>query len=127
MTGAVIARAPLASAAEVRDAVENARAAQPGWAAVNPQRRARVFMKFLELVGREMDTLADLLAREHGKTIADARGDIQRGLEVVEFCVGAPYLLKGGFTDSAGPASTSIRCASRSASPPELRPSISRR
>ncbi|CAJ0880589.1 malonate-semialdehyde dehydrogenase (acetylating) / methylmalonate-semialdehyde dehydrogenase [freshwater sediment metagenome] len=103
MTGAVIARAPLASAAEVRAAVENAREAQPGWAAVNPQRRARVFMKFLELVGREMDALADLLAREHGKTIADARGDIQRGLEVVEFCVGAPYLLKGGFTDSAGP------------------------
>ena len=50
-----------------------------------------------------MDALAELLAREHGKTIADARGDIQRGLEVVEFCVGAPYLLKGGFTDSAGP------------------------
>jgi malonate-semialdehyde dehydrogenase (acetylating)/methylmalonate-semialdehyde dehydrogenase len=103
MTGAVIARAPLAGAAEVRAAVENAREAQPGWAAVNPQRRARVFMKFLELVGREMDALAELLAREHGKTIADARGDIQRGLEVVEFCVGAPYLLKGGFTDSAGP------------------------
>lgn len=103
MTGAVAARAPLASAAEVRAAVENARAAQPGWAAINPQRRARVLMKFLELATGEMDALAALLAREHGKTIADARGDIQRGLEVVEFCVGAPYLLKGGFTDSAGP------------------------
>jgi malonate-semialdehyde dehydrogenase (acetylating) / methylmalonate-semialdehyde dehydrogenase len=103
MTGAVIARAPLASAAEVRAAVESARAAQPGWAAVNPQRRARVLMRFLELATREMDRLAEGLAREHGKTIADARGDIQRGLEVVEFCVGAPYLLKGGFTDSAGP------------------------
>ncbi len=103
MTGAVIARAPLASAAEVRAAVENARASQPGWSAINPQRRARVLMKFLELATREMDALAELLAQEHGKTIADARGDIQRGLEVVEFCVGAPYLLKGGFTDSAGP------------------------
>jgi malonate-semialdehyde dehydrogenase (acetylating)/methylmalonate-semialdehyde dehydrogenase len=103
MTGAVIARGPLAGAREVRAAVENARAAQPGWAAMNPQRRARIFMKFLELAGREMESLAQLLAREHGKTIADARGDIQRGLEVVEFCVAAPHLLKGGFTDSAGP------------------------
>ncbi|GLI91879.1 CoA-acylating methylmalonate-semialdehyde dehydrogenase [Methylocystis echinoides] len=103
MTGSVIARAPLAGAREVRAAVENARAAQPGWAAMNPQRRARIFMKFLELAGREMDSLAQLLAREHGKTLADARGDIQRGLEVVEFCVAAPHLLKGGFTDSAGP------------------------
>ncbi|MEK4035582.1 CoA-acylating methylmalonate-semialdehyde dehydrogenase [Methylocystis sp. IM3] len=103
MTGAVIGRAPLASRAEVGAAVENARAAQPAWAATNPQRRARVLMKFLELTWREMDSLAMLLAREHGKTIADARGDVQRGLEVVEFCVGAPYLLKGGFTDSAGP------------------------
>ncbi|MGJ0507347.1 MAG: CoA-acylating methylmalonate-semialdehyde dehydrogenase [Methylocystis sp.] len=103
MTGAVIGRAPLAGAADVRAAVENARAAQPGWAAVNPQRRARVLMKFLELATRDLDALAEGLAREHGKTLADARGDIQRGLEVVEFCVGAPYLLKGGFTDSAGP------------------------
>lgn len=103
MTGAVMARVPLAGPDVVREAVESARAAQPGWAATNPQRRARVLMKFLEIVSREMDALAALLAREHGKTIADARGDIQRGLEVVEFCVGAPHLLKGGFTDSAGP------------------------
>ena len=80
MTGEVISRVPLASAAEVRAAVENARAAQGAWAAVNPQRRARVFMKFVELLNRDMDALAELLAREHGKTIPDARGDIQRGL-----------------------------------------------
>jgi malonate-semialdehyde dehydrogenase (acetylating)/methylmalonate-semialdehyde dehydrogenase len=103
MTGAVTGRVSLATPAEVRAAVENARAAQPAWAATNPQRRARVLMKFLELVAGEMDALAMRLAREHGKTIADARGDIQRGLEVVEFCIGAPHLLKGGFTDSAGP------------------------
>jgi malonate-semialdehyde dehydrogenase (acetylating)/methylmalonate-semialdehyde dehydrogenase len=60
-------------------------------------------MKFLELVQRDYDSLAELLAREHGKTIADARGDIQRGLEVVEFCIGAPHLMKGEFTDGAGP------------------------
>jgi malonate-semialdehyde dehydrogenase (acetylating)/methylmalonate-semialdehyde dehydrogenase len=101
-TGAVTARAPLASSREVLEATENARAAQPGWAATNPQRRARVLFKFLDLVAREMDSLAALLSREHGKTIADSRGDIQRGIEVVEFAAGAPHLLKGDFTDSAG-------------------------
>jgi malonate-semialdehyde dehydrogenase (acetylating)/methylmalonate-semialdehyde dehydrogenase len=103
MTGEVASRVPLATKAEVRAAVENAMAAQPAWAATNPQRRARVMMKFLELVNREYDSLAEILAREHGKTIADAKGDIQRGLEVVEFCIGAPHLLKGEFTDGAGP------------------------
>ncbi|MCC3244824.1 CoA-acylating methylmalonate-semialdehyde dehydrogenase [Methylocystis sp. WRRC1] len=102
MTGSVAALAPLASKAEVRAAVENAIAAQPAWAAVNPQRRARVLMKFLELVSRETDSLATLLAREHGKTIADAKGDIQRGVEVIEFALGVPHLMKGEYTDSAG-------------------------
>ena len=103
MTGEVQARVALASAAEVRAAVENAKAAQPAWGATNPQRRARVLMKFLELVHAEYDQLAELLALEHGKTIPDAKGDIQRGLEVVEFCIGSPHLLKGEFTDGAGP------------------------
>ncbi|HYG87233.1 MAG TPA: aldehyde dehydrogenase family protein, partial [Azospirillum sp.] len=103
MTGEVAARVPLASKAEVRAAVENAKAAQPAWAATNPQRRARVMMKFLDLVQREYDELALLLAREHGKTVADAKGDIQRGLEVVEFACGIPHLLKGEYTEGAGP------------------------
>nr|WP_306266899.1 CoA-acylating methylmalonate-semialdehyde dehydrogenase [Pararhizobium sp. IMCC3301] len=103
MTGEVQGRVALASAAEVDAAIANAKAAQPAWAAVNPQRRARVMMKFLELVQRDYDELAELLAREHGKTIPDARGDIQRGLEVVEFCTGIPHLLKGEFTEGAGP------------------------
>jgi malonate-semialdehyde dehydrogenase (acetylating)/methylmalonate-semialdehyde dehydrogenase len=103
MTGEVASRVPLASAAEVRRAVESAKAAQPAWAAVNPQRRARVLMKFVELLNRDMKSLADLLAREHGKTIPDARGDIQRGLEVVEFAIGIPHLMKGEYTDGAGP------------------------
>ncbi|HEY8566342.1 MAG TPA: CoA-acylating methylmalonate-semialdehyde dehydrogenase [Beijerinckiaceae bacterium] len=103
MDGAVIGRVALASRAEMRAAVENAAAAQPAWAAVNPQRRARVMMAFLGLLNREMDALADLLAREHGKTIADAKGDIQRGLEVVEFCCGIPQLQKGEYTEGAGP------------------------
>ena len=83
MTGEVRAKVAFASKAEVAAAVENAKAAQPAWAATNPQRRARVLMKFLELANRDYDKLADCLAREHGKTVADAKGDIQRGLEVV--------------------------------------------
>ena len=103
MTGEVRARVALASKAEVRAAVENAKAAQPAWAATNPQRRARVMMKFLELVQKEYDSLAELLAREHGKTIPDAKGDIQRGLEVVEYAIGAPQMMKGEYTEGAGP------------------------
>lgn len=103
MTGEVQAKVALATRAELRAAVENAKAAQPAWAATNPQRRARVLMKFLELVHRDYDKIADVLAREHGKTVPDAKGDIQRGLEVVEFALGIPHLLKGEYTDSAGP------------------------
>jgi malonate-semialdehyde dehydrogenase (acetylating) / methylmalonate-semialdehyde dehydrogenase len=103
MTGEVMGRVALASKDELRQAVENAKAAQVAWAATNPQRRARVMVKFLDLVAREMDALAELLAREHGKTIPDAKGDIQRGVEVVEFACGIPHLLKGEFTEGAGP------------------------
>src|SRR5579864_9203471 len=103
MTGDVQAKVALASKAEVRAAVENARAAQGEWAATNPQRRARVMMKFLELAQRDYDKLADVLAREHGKTVPDAKGDIQRGLEVVEFAIGIPHLMKGEYTEGAGP------------------------
>src|SRR4051812_21833145 len=91
MTGEVIGKVALASKGELRVAVENASAAQPSWAATNPQRRARVMMRFLDLIAKENDALAELLAREHGKTIADAKGDIQRGVEVVEFCTGIPH------------------------------------
>ena len=103
MTGEVISKIPLASKAEVRAAVENSLAAQPAWAATNPQRRARVMMKFLQLIERDLEELADILAREHGKTIPDAKGDIQRGVEVVEFACGIPHLMKGEYTDGAGP------------------------
>jgi len=103
MTGDVIAQVALASKAELRQAVENAREAQAAWGATNPQRRARVMMKFLELIAKEMESLADLLAREHGKTIPDAKGDIQRGVEVVEFACGIPHLMKGEYTEGAGP------------------------
>ncbi|KRE18180.1 methylmalonate-semialdehyde dehydrogenase [Bosea sp. Root381] len=103
MDGSVIGKVALASTSELDQAVQNAAEAQPKWAAVNPQRRARVLMKFLDLIAQNNDELADLLAREHGKTIPDAKGDIQRGVEVVEFCLGIPNLMKGEFTDGAGP------------------------
>ncbi len=103
MTGEVQGRVALASAAEVRAAVENAKAAQPKWAATNPQRRARVFMKFLELVHAEYDSQAEMHAMENGKTIPHAKVDINLGLDVIEFCIGSPHLLKGEFTDGAGP------------------------
>ena len=97
------ARVPLASKEEMAKAVAIAAAAQPAWAATNPQRRARVMMKYVELLNRDMDKLAEALSREHGKTLPDAAGDVQRGLEVIEYCIGAPQLLKGEYTDGAGP------------------------
>ncbi|WP_410598589.1 CoA-acylating methylmalonate-semialdehyde dehydrogenase [Amycolatopsis sp. lyj-90] len=101
-TGAVQARVPLASATEVAAVVADAAQAQLEWARWNPQKRARVLLKFVDLVRAEEDSLARLLSSEHGKTVPDARGDIQRGLEVVEFAIGIPHLLKGEYSDSAG-------------------------
>ncbi|MEE2860654.1 MAG: CoA-acylating methylmalonate-semialdehyde dehydrogenase [Pseudomonadota bacterium] len=102
-TGEVQARLSLATKAELDHAVERAAEAQVAWGATNPQRRARVMMEFVRLINRDMDKMAEVLSSEHGKTFPDAKGDIQRGLEVIEFCIGAPHLLKGEFTDSAGP------------------------
>src|ERR671924_522596 len=103
-TGEVQAKVAFAAKAEVEQAIANAETAQPAWAATNPQRRARVLFKFLELVQAEYDDLARLLSSEHGKTFTDSKGDIQRGLEVVEFACGIPQLLKGEYTEGAGPA-----------------------
>ncbi len=103
-TGEVQAKVALADKADTEQAIANAAAAQPEWAATNPQRRARVMFKFLELIQKEYDDLARLLSSEHGKVFADAKGDIQRGLEVVEFACGIPHLLKGEYSESAGPA-----------------------
>jgi len=102
-TGEVSAKVAFAKHAEVEHAIAVAAAAQPGWGAMNPQRRARVLFKFLELVKKEFEELAQLLSSEHGKVIEDARGDIQRGIEVVEFACGVPHLMKGEFTSGAGP------------------------
>ncbi len=101
-TGQVQAQVPLASAAEVGAAVEIAGRAQREWASWNPQRRGRVLMRFVDLVNENIEELATLLSLEHGKTLPDAKGDIQRGVEVIEFCIGAPHLLKGSYTEGAG-------------------------
>ena len=102
-TGEVQAKVALASDAELNHAIAEAAKAQVAWAATNPQRRARVMMAFGALINANMDKLAELVSREHGKTLPDARGDVQRGLEVVEVCMGAPAMLKGEYMDSAGP------------------------
>ncbi len=102
-TGEVQYQCPMASVAETTAAIEDAAAAQVAWGATNPQKRARVMMAMVGLMNRDMDKLAEALSREHGKTIPDAKGDLQRGLEVIEYCIGAPQMLKGEFTDSAGP------------------------
>ena len=102
-TGEVQAQVALASKADLDAAVDLAAIAQVKWGATNPQRRARVMMDFVRLLNRDMEKLAQVLSSEHGKTVPDAKGDIQRGLEVMEYCIGAPQMLKGEFTDSAGP------------------------
>lgn len=101
-TGAVQTRVSLASKAETDAAVRSALEIQPEWAIMNPQRRARILFRFKELLEREMDDLALLLSREHGKVIEDSKGDIQRGLEVIEFACGIPHLQKGEYTEGAG-------------------------
>ena len=101
-TGEVQARVQLATEAEMDRAVQSAAKAFEEWSTVNPQRRARVMFEFKRLVERDMNQLAEMLSSEHGKVIADAKGDIQRGLEVVEFACGIPHALKGEYTYGAG-------------------------
>ncbi|PXA73797.1 methylmalonate-semialdehyde dehydrogenase (CoA acylating) [Caulobacter sp. D4A] len=102
-TGEVQARVQFATDAEIDAAVQAAAKAQIGWAATNPQRRARVMFEFKRLIERDMNALAEILSSEHGKVIADSKGDIQRGLEVIEFACGIPHILKGEYTEGAGP------------------------
>lgn len=102
-TGEIQAKVPLATPEEMDAIIAQAAEAQVAWAATNPQRRARVMMKFADLINEHMDELAELVSREHGKTLPDARGDVQRGLEVVEVCMGAPNMLKGEYMNDGGP------------------------
>src|SRR5487761_2678650 len=100
--GEITARVALASAAEVDHAVGIATRAFPAWAAMPPLRRARVMFKLRDLLERDRARLSAAITTEHGKVLSDADGEVQRGLEVVEFACGIPHLLKGEFTESVG-------------------------
>ena len=101
-TGAVQARVSLASQATVEQAIAAAQAAFPAWAAQSSLRRARVMFKFKELLDQHHDELASLITREHGKVFSDAKGEVTRGIEIVEFACGAPSLLQTSFSDNIG-------------------------
>ncbi|WP_420868187.1 CoA-acylating methylmalonate-semialdehyde dehydrogenase [Collimonas pratensis] len=101
-TGAVVAQVALASAKEVEQAVADALAAFPAWSETSPLRRARIMFKFKELLEQNHDKLAALITREHGKVFSDAKGEVVRGIEVVEFACGIPHLLKTSHTDNIG-------------------------
>lgn len=99
-TGEVHAQVPLANADEVRAAIQAAEAAFPAWEATAPAKRAAVMFKYRELLYAHADEIAELVSREHGKTLDDAKGELARGIEVVEFACGVPHLLKGEHSDS---------------------------
>jgi malonate-semialdehyde dehydrogenase (acetylating)/methylmalonate-semialdehyde dehydrogenase len=101
-TGAVIRRVPFCNAADVDAAVKSAAAALPEWGATPLLRRARVLQKYLQLLQAHQQELARLVTEEHGKTLPDAMGSVQRGIEVVEFACGLPHLLKGEHSENVG-------------------------
>ena len=101
-TGDVTAQVPLASVDEVRAAIQSSADALPGWAATPPARRTQVLFKFRELLIARTDELAELLSAEHGKTLPDAKGELGRGIEVVEFACGIPQALKGEYSENVG-------------------------
>ena len=101
-TGAVVRRVPFCDAADIDAAVSAAKAAFPKWKKTPALRRARILMRYRELIDSHRDELAQLVTEEHGKTLEDARGSVQRGLEVVEFAMGIPHLLKGEHSNEVG-------------------------
>src|SRR5579863_1742384 len=107
--GEVAAQVALASAKDVDAAVANAKHAFPAWAARPPLARARVLFKYKDLLEQNLARIAETIGAEHGKTLADAAGEVMRGIEVVEFACGIPHLMKGEFTENAG---TNVDCSS---------------
>ena len=101
-TGEVKRRVPLDGTAELEQAVAAATAAFPEWSNLPPLRRARVLFRFRDLLEKNADRLAAVITSEHGKVLDDAKGEVMRGLEVVEFATGIPHLLKGEFTEQVG-------------------------
>ena len=101
-TGEVESKVALASTSDVDKAVEAAKKTLPEWSETPPIQRARILFKYKQLIEENIDELADLVGREHGKTLTDAKGSVTRGLEVVEFACGIPHLLKGEYTEQVG-------------------------
>src|SRR6185503_21026701 len=101
-TGEVVRRVPFCNDADIDAAVQSAKAAFPGWKRTPVLRRARILMRYKELVEKNRDDLAKLVTEEHGKTLVDAAGSVQRGLEVVEFAMGIPHLIKGEVSEEVG-------------------------
>jgi malonate-semialdehyde dehydrogenase (acetylating)/methylmalonate-semialdehyde dehydrogenase len=101
-TGQVALRVALASAGETRAAIQAAQAALAAWSETPPLRRARILFRFKALLDAHIDELARIITAEHGKVLSDARGEVTRGIEVVEFACGIPHLLKGEFSESVG-------------------------
>ena len=101
-TGEVVAQVPLGSGADIDAALKAATAALPGWADTTPLRRARILFKYKELLEKNADEIAALITHEHGKVLSDAKGELTRGIEVVEFACGIPHLLKGEYSDQVG-------------------------
>ncbi|MCC3329889.1 CoA-acylating methylmalonate-semialdehyde dehydrogenase [Nocardia abscessus] len=100
-TGAVTGRVVLANVADTRAAIDSAAAAFPAWRDTSLARRTQILFRFRELLNERKDELARLITAEHGKVVADATGEVSRGLEVVEFACGIPHLLQGGYTENA--------------------------
>ena len=111
-TGAVSAKLSMASAAETVAAIDAAQAAFPAWSATPALRRARIMFKFKALLDEHANDLAKAISLEHGKTISDARGEVTRGIEVVEFSCGTPHLLKGDFNETLARVLTPTACTS---------------
>ena len=101
-TGVVVRTVPFCNEADVDAAVQSAKAAFPGWRKTPALRRARVLMRYRDLIEQHRDELAALITEEHGKTLVDAGGSVQRGLEVVEFAMGIPHLMKGEHSEEVG-------------------------
>jgi len=101
-TGKIISRVPFAAKSDVNKAAAKAKKAFAGWSQTPPMRRARVMFRFLELLNKNADALANIVSTEHGKVTIDAQGEVQRGIEIVEYATGIPNLLKGEYSDSVG-------------------------
>ncbi|OGT45823.1 MAG: methylmalonate-semialdehyde dehydrogenase (acylating) [Gammaproteobacteria bacterium RIFCSPHIGHO2_12_FULL_38_11] len=102
-TGEITAHTPCATASEINDAISAAKKAFTTWSQVTPLKRARILFNFKALLDENSDELAKMLTSEHGKTIEDAKGEVLRAIELVEFSCGTPHLLQGNYSENAGP------------------------